>query len=184
MLDASACEKAARFIAICDAFGLPLIYMVDIPEMSIGSVAEKSVLGRRSCKMLFELGYATVPRISVVLLKGYGLGYLAMAGGRSFDADGAFVWPSAEICAMSVEGSVDVAYRKQYEAAADPGACRQELINDIRSRVGPRQAAEVFGIDDLIAPEETRMRIAEVLARSPLRRNLSMPPKIRAISPI
>ncbi|MGG2362810.1 carboxyl transferase domain-containing protein, partial [Salmonella enterica] len=77
--------------------------------------------------------------ISVVLRKGYGLGYVAMAGGRSFDADASFAWPTAEICAMSVEGSVDVAYRADYEAAPDPAARRRELIAGIRDRIGPLQ---------------------------------------------
>ncbi|MGC3975644.1 MAG: carboxyl transferase domain-containing protein [Nitrospira sp.] len=75
MLDSPACEKAAHFIALCDAYGLPLIYLVDIPGFSIGSPAERSMLGRRSAKLLYELGHATVPRISVILRKGYGLGY-------------------------------------------------------------------------------------------------------------
>ncbi len=184
MLDADACEKAAHFIALCDAFGLPLIYLVDIPGLSIGSSAERTTLGRRSAKMLFELGHATVPRISVILRKGYGLGYLAMAGGRSFDADACFAWPSAEICAMSVEGSVDVAYRQDYERAADPAARRHELIDAIRAEISPIKAAEGFGIDDLIEPSETRARLIEVLARTPPRRQRDMPPKHRAIPPI
>ena len=79
-LDSPACEKAAHFVALCDAFGLPLVYLMDIPGLLIGSPAERSTLGRRSAKMLFELGHATVPRISIVLRKGYGLGYLTMAG--------------------------------------------------------------------------------------------------------
>ncbi|MFU8866077.1 MAG: carboxyl transferase domain-containing protein [Rhodobacterales bacterium] len=184
MLDASACEKAARFIATCDAFGLPLVYLVDIPGMSIGSEAEASVLGRRSARMLFELGHATVPVVSVVLRKGYGLGFLAMAGGRSFDADAAFAWPTAEICAMSVEGSVDVLWKKSIDAAPNSTARRNELINGIRARIGPLQAAEGFGIDDLVTPQETRARIVDVLLRSQPRKNRQMPPKFRAISPI
>jgi acetyl/propionyl-CoA carboxylase alpha subunit/acetyl-CoA carboxylase carboxyltransferase component len=184
MLDADACEKAGHFIALCDAFGLPLIYLVDIPGLSIGSGAERSTLGRRSAKMLFELGHATVPRISVILRKGYGLGYLAMAGGRSFDADACFAWPTAEICAMSVEGSVDVAYRKDYETAPDPKARRQELIDAIRAGIGSVKAAEGFGIDDVIEPDETRARLIEVLERAPARRRRDLPPKIRAIAPI
>ncbi|MGQ3069854.1 MAG: carboxyl transferase domain-containing protein [Ferrovibrionaceae bacterium] len=184
MLDAAACEKAARFIAQCDAFGLPLIYLIDVPGFSIGSEAERSALGRRSAKLLFELGHATVPRISVVLRKGYGLGYVAMAGGRSFDADASFAWPTAEICAMSVEGSVDVAYRADYAAAPDPAARRRELIAGIRDRIGPLQAAEGFGIDDLIDPRTTRARLIEVLDRAPARRANRQPPKYRAVPPI
>ncbi len=184
MLDAEACEKAAHFIALCDAFGLPLIYLVDIPGLSIGPAAERATLGRRSAKMLFELGHATVPRISVVLRKGYGLGYLTMAGGRSFDADACFAWPTAEICAMSVEGSVDVAYRRDYEAAADPAARRRALIAEIRAEISPIKAAEGFGIDEVIEPEETRPRLLDLLARVPARRDNRLPAKYRAISPI
>ncbi len=184
MLDAWACEKAAHFIALCDAYGLPLIYLADIPGLSIGSGAEATTLGRRSAKMLFELGHASVPRISIVLRKGYGLGYLAMAGGRSFDADACFAWPTAEICAMSVEGSVDVAYRNVYERAENPAARRQELIDAIRAEISPIKAAEGFGIDDVIEPGETRARILEVLERAPLRRPRALPPKVRAIPPI
>ncbi|MBO0334737.1 hypothetical protein J0X12_14010 [Sneathiella sp. CAU 1612] len=184
MLNSNACEKAARFISLCDAYGIPLIYLADIPGMSIGSPAEDTNLGRRSAKMLFELGNATVPRISVVLRKGYGLGYLAMAGGRSFDADACFIWPTAEICAMSVEGSVDVAYSKKYLNAPDPMARRQELIDEIRSEVDPIKAAEGFGVDELIEPSETRSRIIDILARAPARRPSRQPPKFRSISPI
>ncbi|MGH8598145.1 MAG: carboxyl transferase domain-containing protein [Gammaproteobacteria bacterium] len=180
----SLARKAARFIALCDAFGLPLVFLVDIPGMFIGSPAEATMLGRRSAKILFELGHATVPRVSIILRKGYGLGYLAMCGGRSFDADACFAWPTAEVCAMSVEGSVDVAYRKIYEADENPAARRSALIESIRAEIDPLKAAEGFGIDDLIEPIETRDRLLDILARAPARRIPSMPPKFRAISPI
>jgi acetyl/propionyl-CoA carboxylase alpha subunit/acetyl-CoA carboxylase carboxyltransferase component len=183
-LDAVACEKAARFIALCDAFGLPLIFLVDIPGMQIGSAAEATMLGRRSAKVLFELGHISVPRISVVLRKAYGLGYLAMCGGRSFDADACLAWPTAEVCAMSVEGSVDVAYRKVYASDPDPRAKRDQLISEIRSHIDPLQAAEGFGIDDLIEPSETRDRLLDLLMRLPTRRQILLPPKFRAIPPV
>jgi len=183
MLDAPACEKGAHFIATCDAFGLPLVYLVDVPGFSIGSQAEASLLGRRSARMIFELGTATVPRISIVLRKGYGLGYVAMCGGRSFGADLAVAWPTAEICAMSIEGSVDVAYRKQIEAASDPVGHRRELIDAIRANVSPRKAAEGFGLDDIIDPADTRRLIIETLSYAPRRRERSRRAS-RAISPI
>ena len=91
-----------------------------------------------------------MPRVSVVLRKGYGMGYVAMGGGRSFEPDASFAWPTAEVCAMSIDGAVDVAYRKDYEAAPDPVARRKEIIDDMRSRVSAVQAVEGFGIDDLI----------------------------------
>lgn len=184
ILNSAACEKIAHFVAICDAFGLPLVYLIDVPGFYIGSAAEKTMLGRRSAKMLYELGQATVPRISVVLRKGYGLGYFAMAGGRGFEAEVSLAWPTAEICAMSIEGSVDVAYRKDYQSAEDPAACRQELIDGIRSLVTPLRAAGGFGVDDVIDPAITRRYLIDVLARAPARRSGSMPPKWRSIPPI
>lgn len=184
MIDSAAAEKAARFIALCDAYGLPLVYLVDVPGMSIGSKAERSLLGRRSAKLLFELGHATVPRASVVLRKGYGLGYVAMCGGRGFEPDTCLAWPTAEICAMSIEGSVDVAYRKQFVDAPDPAGKRREIIDGIRTRVSAVQAAEGFGIDDVIEPGETRARLIDAFALAPARRESSMPPKFRSIPPI
>jgi acetyl/propionyl-CoA carboxylase alpha subunit/acetyl-CoA carboxylase carboxyltransferase component len=184
MIDSPAAEKAARFIALCDAYGLPLVYLVDVPGMSIGSEAERSLLGRRSAKLLYELGHATVPRASVVLRKGYGLGYVAMCGGRGFDPDACLAWPTAEICAMSIEGSVDVAYRKQFVDAPDPTARRREIVESIRARVSAVQAAEGFGIDDVIEPGETRTRLIDTFAQAPARRESGMPPKFRSIPPI
>lgn len=184
MLTSPACEKISHFVAICDAFGLPLVYLIDVPGFSIGSSAERSQLGRRSARMIYELGHATVPRVSIVLRKGYGLGYIAMCGGRSFDADAALAWPTSEICAMSLEGAANVAYRKQIEQADDPDAKRQELIAEMRVQVSPLRGAEGFGIDDIVAPEDTRRRLVEVLARAPRRRENNVPPKVRSISPI
>ncbi len=184
MLDSPACEKGAHFIAMCDAFGLPLIYFVDVPGFSIGSTAERGTLGRRSAKLIHELGHASVPRISVVLRKGYGLGYFAMCGGRSFDADACLAWPTAEICAMSIEGSVDVAYRKKYQDADDPVAARQKIIDGIRAHVDPLRAGEGFGVDDVIDPRDTRRRLIDILDRAPPRRDNQMPPKFRSIVPV
>ena len=184
VLDAAACEKAAHFIALCDAFGLPLVSLIDIPGISIGPAAEDTSLGRRSGRLFFEMGIATVPRVSVVLRKGYGGGYYAMGGGRAFDADAAFAWPTAEICAMSIEGAVDVAYRKKYQAAEDPDAARQQMIDDIKAQTGAIDAARDFGIDDVIDPRETRQRLIETFNACPPRRPDRSPPRFRPISPI
>jgi len=184
MLTGPACEKIARFIAICDAFGLPLLYLIDIPGFAIGPSAEKAMVGRRSGKMIAELAHATVPRLSLVLRKGYGGGYVAMCGGRGFVPDAVLIWPTAEICPMSIEGSVDVAYRKDYEAAPDPAARRQEIIDEMRAQISPLRAAGGLGVDDIIHPADTRRVFNDVLARAPVRRHLAMPPKFRAISPI
>ncbi|MCL4421992.1 MAG: acyl-CoA carboxylase [Actinobacteria bacterium] len=183
-LDASACEKAAHFISVCDAYGLALIYLIDVPGFLVGSEAERSGLGRRSGRMLYELGQATVPRMSVVLRKGYGLGYIAMCGGRSFDPELCVAWPTAEISAMSVEGAVDIAYRRELEADPDPSRRRQQLIDGFRSQLGALTAAQGFGIDDVIDPRDTRRILIEALRRSPLRRPPTPVSKVHGISPI
>jgi propionyl-CoA carboxylase beta chain len=183
-LDADACEKSARFISLCDAYGLPLVFFIDVPGFMVGSQAEASKLGRRSARILFELGRATVPRISVVLRKGYGLGFVAMGGGRAFEADLALAWPTAEICAMSIEGAVDVAFRRQFESAPDPAAARQELVELFRSRVGPLEAAAGFGIDDVIDPRDTRRVLIEAIRDLPTRHQDGLSLRQRGISPI
>ncbi|MEJ8857368.1 carboxyl transferase domain-containing protein [Variovorax robiniae] len=184
-LDAKACEKGAHFVSICDGFGLPLVYLVDLPGFLVGSQAEDTALARRSARLLFELGQATVPRVSIVLRKGYGLGYIAMCGGRSFDADLCVAWPTAEICAMSIEGAVDVAYQKQVRAAADPAAKRAELIGRFREQLGALHAAEHFGIDDVIDPRDTRSVILATLERcAPRKKHRAWPDKPHGISPI
>jgi propionyl-CoA carboxylase beta chain len=184
VLDSPACDKAARFVSMCDAFGLPVISLIDMPGFLVGSTAEETGLVRHGGKMLAAFGNATVPVISVVLRKGYGLGYLAMAGGRAFNAQGAFVWPSSELCAMQIEGAVDVAYRRDYEAAADPTARRQELIDSFYEQVNPLRAASGFGIDDVIDPADTRSVICRVLRFAQPRRESGMPPKFHGIEPI
>lgn len=184
MINADACDKGAHFIALCDAFGLPIVSFVDVPGFSIGSGAERTSLGRRSAKLVFEWGHATVPRVSIVVRKGYGLGYFAMCGGRSFGADACLAWPSAEICAMSIEGAIDVAFRKEYQRAPDPIARRREMIEETRRKIGALRAAEGFGIDDIIDPRDTRRRLAEIFAGTLPRRPQDHPPKYRSIAPI
>lgn len=184
-LDVPACEKAAHFVSMCDAFGLPLVYLIDVPGFLLGGAAERSGLARRSARMIYELGQATVTRISIVLRKGYGLGYIAMCGGRSFDADLCVAWPTAEICAMSIEGAVDVAYRKQVAAAPDPAAKRAELIARFRSQLGALHAASEFGIDDVIDPRDTRPLVIATLERcGPRKQNLRFPKRRHGISPV
>lgn len=183
-LDSPACEKASHFIAVCDAFGLPLLVLVDLPGFLIGTAAESTQLARRSGRLMFELGQATVPRFSIVMRKAYGAAYIAMGGGRSADADLALAWPTAEICAMPIEGAVDIAYRKEVAAAEDPAARRQELIDGFRARITPVAAAAGFGIDDVVRPSATRDLLREALDRVQPRRDPRVPGKRRAISPI
>jgi propionyl-CoA carboxylase beta chain len=183
-IDTPACEKAAHFVSMCDAFGVPLLYLIDTPGIMVGSAAEASGLIRRHARMLYELGHATVPRFTVVLRKGYGIAYVMMNGGREFAPDLNLIWPTAEICGMQIEGAVDVAYRKDVQSAPDPAARRQELIDGFRAQVGPLQAASGFGVDDIVDPRETRKRLIETLRRTAPRRRNTHPPKFHGISPV
>jgi acetyl-CoA carboxylase carboxyltransferase component len=183
-MDSPACEKAAHFIALCDAYGIALLFLVDVPGFLAGAGAESTQLGRRSGRLLYELGIATVPRFTVVLRKGYGGGYFAMGGGRSFGADLCVAWPTAEICAMPIEGAIEVAYRRDIDASADPSARRAELLAAFRRNVSPLSAADGFGIDDVIEPAATRDVLLSALSRVQLRRPPRVPGKLRSISPI
>lgn len=183
-LTVPACEKAAHFISLCDAFGIPLLYLIDVPGFMVGPTAEATGLARRSGRLLFEIGQATVPRFSVVLRKGYGLAYIAMAGGRSFAADLALAWPTAEICAMSVEGAVDVAYRRKLDQAQDRAAARDSLIARFRTQLGPLKAVEAYGIDDVIDPRDTRRALALAMRRATRRKSPGDPRRRHPISPI
>jgi acetyl-CoA carboxylase carboxyltransferase component len=120
----------------------------------------------------------------VVLRKGYGGGYFAMGGGRSFGADLCVAWPTAEICAMPIEGAIEVAYRRDIDASADPSARRAELLAAFRRNVSPLSAADGFGIDDVIEPAATRDVLLSALSRVQLRRPPRVPGKLRSISPI
>jgi len=184
MLDTPSCEKSAHFVAVCDAYSIPLVFLVDVPGFSIGPQAEKTGLGRRSGRLLYELGSSTVPRLSVIMRKGYGAAFVAMNGGQpSFQAEACVAWPTAEICAMSVEGAVDVVYRRDYQSAPDPAARRKELIDLFKSRLGAIRAAEHFHIDDVIDPRDTRKFLFDTLSRSRRRRDHGFQ-KYRTISPI
>jgi len=164
--------------------GLPLVFLVDVPGFSVGPSAEASGLGRRSGRLFYEIGIATVPRASVVLRKGYGGGYYAMAGGRSFEADAAFAWPTAEICAMSIEGAVDVAFKRHYQNAKDPTSARQAMIDRIKTQTAALNAAKEFGVDEIIDPRDTRALLIETFNTSPRRKPDRNPPRYRPISPI
>jgi acetyl-CoA carboxylase carboxyltransferase component len=183
-IDTPACEKGAHFVSLCDAFGLPLVYFIDTPGILIGSAAEQSGLIRRHARMMYELGHATVPRLTVVLRKGYGVAYVMMNGGREFAPDLNIIWPTAEICGMQIEGAVDVVYRREVTQAEDPAAKRQELIDGFRAQVGPVQAASGFGVDDIVDPRDTRARLIHALERAAPRRRPTHPPKRHGISPI
>jgi len=183
-VDTAMSDKAAHFASICDAFGLPLVVLVDVPGVLPGPDSEREGVARHAAKLPFELNRATVPRLNVVLRRGYGFGYVAMGGGRSTDNDLTVVWPSAEIAAMGIEGAVDIAYRREIEAAEDPEARRREMVEEFTERTNAVRAAERLGVDGVIEPAETRSRLVTALERSRDRTDDDWPPKKHSINPV
>ena len=167
-LDVNAADKAARFVWLCDAFHIPLVFLMDCPGFLVGSAVEKQGIIRHGAKMLFAVSEATVPKITVVLRKGYGAGYYVM-NGRAFEPDLIVGWPTAEISVMGPEGAVNIIFRKQIEAAGDLEAqdeTRNQLIDQVRQQIGAYIAAGWSFVDDLIEPAETRTVISRGLEAS------------------
>ena len=113
-LDVNSADKAARFVWLCDAFGIPLVFLHDVPGFIVGSAVEKQGIIRHGAKMLFAVSEATVPKISVVLRKAYGAGYFVM-NGTAYEADYIVAWPTAEIAVMGPDGMVNITMRKQLD---------------------------------------------------------------------
>jgi methylmalonyl-CoA decarboxylase subunit alpha len=164
-LDVNAADKAARFVWLCDAFHVPLVFLMDCPGFLVGSAVEKQGIIRHGAKMLFAVAEATVPKITVVLRKGYGAGYYVM-NGRAYEPDLIVGWPTAEISVMGPEGAVNIIFRKQIEAAPEEerDALRSQLIDTVRSQINAYIAAGWSFLDDLIDPADTRSAICRGLA--------------------
>ena len=136
ILENDSADKAARFVNLCDAFNIPLLFLLDVPGFMVGTKVEQAGIIRHGAKMLYAVSRATVPKITVVVRKGYGAGYYVM-NGRAYEPDLLVAWPGAEICVMGPEGAVNIIFRKQIEAADDPDATRAEMIEGIRKTIDP-----------------------------------------------
>jgi acetyl-CoA carboxylase carboxyltransferase component len=159
-LDVNSADKAARFVWLCDAFNIPLVFLHDVPGFIVGSTVEKQGIIRHGAKMLFAVSEATVPKISVVLRKSYGAGYFVM-NGYAYEADYLITWPTAEIAVMGPDGAVNIIHRKTLEAVPEEERAqkRLELAEEIRSHIDPYIAAGHALVDDVIDPADTRHAI-------------------------
>jgi methylmalonyl-CoA decarboxylase subunit alpha len=162
ILDNDSADKAARFINLCNAYGIPLLFLQDVPGFMVGTKVEEAGIIRHGAKMLYAVANATVPKITVVLRKAYGAGYYVMCG-RAYEPDLIVAWPTAEISVMGAEGAVEIVFRKQVEEAEDPAAKKAELIANYRSIIDVYIAARNAMIDDVIDPRETRPTICRAL---------------------
>jgi acetyl-CoA carboxylase carboxyltransferase component len=165
VLDSDAADKAARFIRMCDAFNVPLVYLMDVPGFIVGSQVEKDGIIRHGAKMLYATAEATVPKITIIMRKAYGAGYYVMCG-KGYGPDVLVAWPLAEISVMGPEGAVNIIFNKQIEASSDPEATRAQMIESIRAQINPYLAAGWAMIDDVIDPAETRRVIIRGLLQA------------------
>lgn len=158
-LDINASVKAGRFVRFCDAFNIPLVTFVDVPGFLPGTQQELGGIIRHGAKLLYAYCEATVPKITVITRRAYGGAYDVMSS-KHIRGDLNFAWPTAEIAVMGSEGAVNILFRREIAAAADPAARRRELTEEYEERFSnPFRAAELGYVDEVIEFEDTRRRI-------------------------
>ncbi|CAB4944960.1 unannotated protein [freshwater metagenome] len=165
-LDATSAEKAARFVRMCDAFGLPLVVVVDVPGYLPGVGQEWDGVVRRGAKLLHAFAEATVPRVTVVTRKAFGGAYIAM-NSRSLGATRVFAWPGAEIAVMGAVAAVRVLHRRKIaEVAEDARAQVEAELAEEHTRIagGVEKAVEIGVVDEIVEPTTTRSALARALS--------------------
>jgi acetyl-CoA carboxylase carboxyltransferase component len=185
VLDVNSADKAARFVNVCDSFGIPLIFLMDVPGFVIGSHVEQQGIIRHGAKMLHSVASATVPKITVILRKAYGAGYYVM-NGRAYEPDLIVAWPTAEISVMGAEGMVSIFARKMLAAVPEGparDAAKQQMVDHISKGIDPYLAAGFALVDDIIDPRETRQVILHTLVRTK-NKTVERPARKRPVLPV
>jgi acetyl-CoA carboxylase carboxyltransferase component len=182
-LTANASEKMTRFVDICDQFRLPVVNFVDQPGFVIGTEAERAGTIRRGTRALCAVYQATVPWVSVIVRKAFGVA--GAAHGNAERLNLRFAWPSSDWGSLPIEGGIEAAYRRELEAADDPAALRDEIearLNAVRS---PFRTAERFGVEEMIDPRDTRPLLCDWAERAHelVAYELSSGPKSRGVRP-
>ena len=163
VLDIDASDKIARFVRFCDSFNIPLLTLMDIPGYLPGSDQEHAGVIRHGAKVLYAYSEATVPKITVILRKAYGGGYIAMCS-HHLRADFVFAWPTAEIAVMGPEGAANIIFRSEIMAAENPDEMRKLKVKEYTDKfANPYVAASNGYVDAVIAPEETRAYVIHAL---------------------
>lgn len=166
VIDADAAQKAARFVRTCNAFGLPLVVLVDTPGFLPGTRQEQAGVIRHGAKLLHAFAEATVPRLTVILRKGYGGGFITM-NSRDLGADLVLAWPDAEIGVVGARQAVKIINRREIAAAEDPEQATDALADAYtEERLGAHIAAREGFVDELVMPAQTRDRLAWALSAS------------------
>jgi acetyl-CoA carboxylase carboxyltransferase component len=184
-IDTPSADKMARFVQLCDAFDIPLISLCDTPGFMVGPQAEESAQVRHFSRLFVTATSVTIPWVTVVLRKGYGLGAQAMAGGSFHAKDLIVAWPTGEFGGMGLEGAVRLGFKKELDATANATEreeLEQRLIAAAYERGSALSMASHTEIDDVIDPADTRQRIVSLLSAcpTPLPRTVKKRPMIDA----
>jgi len=169
-IDADGADKAARFIQLCDAFDVPILFLSDTPGIMVGPEAEKTALVRHVSRLFVTGASITVPFFTIVLRKGYGLGAQAMAGGSFKAPIFTVAWPTGEFGGMGLEGAVKLGYRNELAAVEDPEerqALFDRMVAGMYEHGKALNTATYFEIDDVIDPADSRRWIMNALAAAP-----------------
>jgi acetyl-CoA carboxylase carboxyltransferase component len=182
VLDVDSSDKAARFIRYCDAFNIPIITLVDLPGYLPGVDQEHAGVIRHGAKVLYAYSEATVPKLTVILRKAYGGGYIAMSS-RHLRADFVFAWPSAEIAVMGPEGAANIIFRKEILSSPDPDGMRKQKVEEYKTKfANPYVAASRGYVDAVIEPSETRKFLMHSIEVSE-NKDVPMPHKKHGLPP-
>ncbi len=163
VLDVDSSDKSARFIRFCDAFNIPIVTLVDLPGYLPGVDQEHAGVIRHGAKVLYAYSEATVAKMTVIIRKAYGGGYIAMAS-RHLRADFVFAWPGAEIAVMGPEGAANIIFRKEIATAEDPEKVRKQKVKEYKDKfANPYVAAAKGYIDSVIEPQDTRKHLLHAI---------------------
>jgi acetyl-CoA carboxylase carboxyltransferase component len=182
ILDVNSADKAAHFMQICDAFNVPLVFFMDVPGFMVGSKVEHEGIIRHGAKMLHVMAAATVPKLTVVVRKGYGAGYYVMAG-RAYEPDLLVAWPGAEISVMGAEGMVGIAGKKLFGGGEPPPEVKAQIVAMLQQHIDILRVAGWGLIDDVIDPRDTR-RVLCLALEMAWGRQVERPARKRGIIPV
>ncbi len=177
-MDVAEAMKQCHFIELCDTFHIPLVFFVDVPGFMVGLKAEERGVLRAGMRAVYVASQATVPVITVVVRKCYGMAGMATCQQRGLNLK--IAWPSAEWGSLPIEGGVAVAFRREIANAADPKRRERELEEELRQYASPFRTAEAFGVEDIIDPRETRPTLCRFIeaAQGRLRNGLGPKPRL------
>ena len=182
ILDVDSSDKAARFMQVCDAFNVPLVFLQDVPGFMVGSKVEHAGIIRHGAKMLHVMAAATVPKITVVVRKAYGAGYYVMSG-RAYEPDLIVSWPTGEISVMGAEGMLGIAARKLFGDTEPAPEAKKSIIEMIQKNIDIYKVAGWGLVDDVIDPRDTRRVIAWGLELA-RHKKVERPARKRGIVPV